>query len=65
MEGSDSDTRRRVACDLVRGMCRHHEQGTTTICSEYANKLLQQYAADPAANWRSKVSAEFTLPNFV
>lgn len=25
VEGSDTDTRRRVSCDLVRGLCRNYE----------------------------------------
>jgi exportin-2 (importin alpha re-exporter) len=57
MEGSDSDTRRRVSCDLVRSMCKHHEQATTAICSEYMAKLLEQYSTDPTGQWRSKDAA--------
>ncbi|KAG5184186.1 Cse1-domain-containing protein [Tribonema minus] len=57
MEGSDSDTRRRVSCDLVRGMCRHHEAATTRICSELAGTLLARYASDPAQQWRCKDAA--------
>jgi exportin-2 (importin alpha re-exporter) len=57
MEGSDSDTRRRVACDLVRGMCRHHEETTTRICSDFIGTLLQAYASDPNGQWRAKDAA--------
>jgi exportin-2 (importin alpha re-exporter) len=30
VEGSDTDTRRRVSCDLVRALCRNYEQQITT-----------------------------------
>ena len=31
LEGSDMDTRRRTACDLVKGLCRHFEEKITGI----------------------------------
>ena len=33
VEGSDTDTRRRVSCDLVRGLCRNYEAQVATLFS--------------------------------
>ena len=52
VEGSDSDTRRRGACDLVRGLCRNYEKQVTDLFSGDIAGLLGQYAANPAANWK-------------
>ena len=41
-EGSDTDTRRRVSCDLVRALCRNYEAQTTTLFSGYVTQLLGQ-----------------------
>lgn len=57
MEGSDSDTRRRCACDLVRAMCKHFDTQTTQICADHITRMLGEYSANPAANWRSKDAA--------
>ena len=43
VEGSDTDTRRRVACDLVRALCRNYEQ-QVCVCDYYLRRqtrLLQ------------------------
>ena len=60
IEGSDSDTRRRAAVDLVKGMCINFQGGVTDIMKEYIGQMLQQYEADPAANWLAK-DASITL----
>uniref|UniRef100_A0A7S2WRA8 Importin N-terminal domain-containing protein n=1 Tax=Mucochytrium quahogii TaxID=96639 RepID=A0A7S2WRA8_9STRA len=57
IEGSDSDTRRRVACDLVRGLCRHFEDQTTANCEQYLAKLVSEYSANPAGNWHQMDTA--------
>jgi exportin-2 (importin alpha re-exporter) len=41
LEGSDSDTRRRAASDLVRGLLEHFAKDVTEICSQYANEYLE------------------------
>jgi len=61
IEGSDSDTRRRSACDLVRGLCKHFEKAVTDIFSEYVGAMLAQYAANPADNWKSKDAAIYIV----
>lgn len=61
IEGSDNDTRRRAACDLVRGLCKYFEKLVTDIFSEYVNSMLQQYASNPAENWKSKDAAIYIV----
>jgi len=60
VEGSDSDTRRRVSCDLVRALCRNYESQLTTLFSGYIGALLGQAAADPNA-WKAKDAAVFLV----
>lgn len=38
---ADIDTRRRAACDLVRGLCKFHEQPVIAIFSQYVVAMLQ------------------------
>ena len=57
----DLDTRRRGACDLVRGLCVHWEAQVTAIFSGYIQHLLAEYAADPAGKWHSKDAAVFLV----
>lgn len=61
IEGSDIDTRRRAACDLVRGLCKFYEQVVTNIFSQYVNHMLAQYAENPNANWKSKDTAIYIV----
>eukprot|EP00904_Undaria_pinnatifida_P010098 jgi/Undpi1/6218/HiC_scaffold_20.g08702.m1 len=57
MDGGDNETRRRGACDLLRGMCKHYEEPTTRICSAFVAGMYQEYSANREANWRSKDAA--------
>ena len=41
MEGSDVDTRRRAACDLVRALCKSYEGPVITNFSGYIQAMLQ------------------------
>jgi exportin-2 (importin alpha re-exporter) len=61
MEGSDIDTRRRGACDLVRGLCSYWEPEVTTIFSGYIQLLLQNYSSNPQQQWASKDAAIFLV----
>ena len=53
VEGSDVDTRRRGATDLVRGISKFYEAEVVQIFSGYIQQLLQQAAAGPE-HWKSK-----------
>ncbi|KAJ7373873.1 Exportin-2 [Desmophyllum pertusum] len=57
IEGSDVDTRRRAASDLVRGLCKFHEQRVIEIFSHHVVAMLQQYQANSEKNWKAKDAA--------
>ena len=57
MEGSDTDTRRRAACDLVRSLCRLFEAQVTPICLQCIQALLAKYQQNPAGQWKEKDAA--------
>jgi exportin-2 (importin alpha re-exporter) len=60
-EGSDQETRRRAACDFVRALSANFEEKITPIFSAYVKAMLDQYAADPNANWRRKNAALYLV----
>uniref|UniRef100_A0A3P9ABR0 Exportin-2 n=1 Tax=Esox lucius TaxID=8010 RepID=A0A3P9ABR0_ESOLU len=61
LEGSDIDTRRRAACDLVRGLCKFFEGPVTAIFSGYVNSMLGEYAKNPRMNWKHKDAAIYLV----
>ncbi|KAI9303195.1 Cse1-domain-containing protein [Cunninghamella echinulata] len=61
LEGSDSDTRRRAAADLIRGLMERFEAQVTAIMSHYINLFLENYKANPQQNWKDKNTAIFLL----
>ena len=58
---TDIDTRRRAACDLVRGLCKFFEGPVTGIFSGYVNSMLQEYAKNPSVNWKHKDAAIYLV----
>jgi exportin-2 (importin alpha re-exporter) len=61
IEGSDIDTRRRAACDLVRALSKHFEDLVISTFSMYVQFMLQEYAKNPSQNWKSKDAAVFLV----
>lgn len=61
IEGSDTETRRRAACDLVKTLSNNFEAKIFGIFSQYLQVLLAKYAENPVANWRSKDTAIFLV----
>jgi exportin-2 (importin alpha re-exporter) len=57
IEGSDNDTRRRTASDLVRALSKQSEQATSQLCLEFITSMLTQYAAEPAKQYVKKDGA--------
>jgi exportin-2 (importin alpha re-exporter) len=55
MEGSDQDTRRRSACELVRGLLKFFNAKTSQLCIAYIGAMLEQYRS--TMDWRSKDAA--------
>ncbi|KAH7578062.1 hypothetical protein ACOSQ2_000824 [Xanthoceras sorbifolium] len=61
MEGSDIDTRRRIACELLKGIATNYKQKVTEIVSVQIQNLLSSFAANPVANWKDKDCAIYLV----
>ncbi|KAJ1675939.1 importin-alpha export receptor [Spiromyces aspiralis] len=60
-DGSEVDTRRKAASDLVRGLLEQFNAPTTQAMSQYVQNNLRNYAANPAQNWKDKDIAIFMV----
>ncbi|XP_068624899.1 exportin-2 [Battus philenor] len=65
MEGSDVDTRRRAACDLVRTLAQHYEEKMMNIFGQYVQVMLAKYQEVGATAWRGKDAALFLVTSLV
>jgi len=54
MEGSDSNSRRKCAQDLLKSMSRQFESQATSICLEHITTMLNDYNTDKTNKWGSK-----------
>ncbi|KAL3536696.1 hypothetical protein ACH5RR_000062 [Cinchona calisaya] len=54
MEGSDLDTRRRIACELLKGIALHYKEKVTENVSTQIQSCLSLFNENPAANWKHK-----------
>ncbi|XP_039293224.1 LOW QUALITY PROTEIN: exportin-2 [Nilaparvata lugens] len=61
IEGSDIDTRRRSACDLVKVLSKYFEEKMLSIFGQYVQAMLQQYDANPGTCWRQKDAALYLV----
>lgn len=61
LEGSNADTRRGAASELVSALLTVHPQLVTEIFSKYVELNLQEYSANPKKNWKSKDMAMFLI----
>nr|XP_040231839.2 exportin-2 [Anopheles coluzzii] len=61
IEGSDVETRRRAACDLVKSLLQKFEAKIVEIFGQYLQVLLAKYAENPAANWKAKDTAIYLV----
>ncbi len=52
-----SDTRRRAASDLIKGMCKHYLETTTNICKQCIELQIHQYESNMKQNWKVKDTA--------
>jgi exportin-2 (importin alpha re-exporter) len=55
MEGSDQDTRRRSATELVRSLLKYFGPHVSQLCSTYISAMLEHYTK--VQDWRSKDAA--------
>ena len=61
IEGSDIDTRRRAACDLVRSLSRYFEAKITSVLGTFIQDMLANYNSNPKKNWKSKDAAIYLV----
>lgn len=61
IEGSDVDTRRRAACDLVKSLSQHFEDKMMNIFGQYVQLMLEKYSASGGAEWRGKDAAVYLV----
>ncbi|KAJ9171521.1 hypothetical protein P3X46_014879 [Hevea brasiliensis] len=61
MEGSDLDTRRRIACELLKGIATNYRTRVTELVAVQIQNLLTSYAANAAANWKDKDCAIYLV----
>ncbi|XRB01695.1 exportin-2 [Pycnococcus provasolii] len=54
LEGSDNDTRRRSACELLQALCAKFPERVTALTTAYVGQLMTEYASNPANAWRGK-----------
>jgi exportin-2 (importin alpha re-exporter) len=55
------DTRRRAACDLVKGLSRYFEPQITSIFGKYIESMLEKFYSNQAQNWKSKDAAIYLV----
>lgn len=60
-EGSDSDTRRRAASELVRALVEKFPQRTTELFSNYVASLLSEASSNIDTGWMAKDAAIFLV----
>lgn len=65
IEGSDIDTRRRAACDLVNTLSQNFEQRIMEIFGQYIQVMLAKYMENPKENWRSKDATLYLITSLV
>ncbi|KVH89008.1 Armadillo-like helical [Cynara cardunculus var. scolymus] len=61
MEGSDLDTRRRIACELLKGIAGNYKEKITERVSSQIHNCLALFAENPAANWKYKDCAIYLV----
>ncbi|XP_028160985.1 exportin-2 [Ostrinia furnacalis] len=61
IEGSDVDTRRRAACDLVRTLAQTYEDKMMNMFGQYVQLMLAKYEECGASAWRGKDTAMYLV----
>ncbi|XP_059634392.1 exportin-2 [Cornus florida] len=65
MEGSDLDTRRRIACELLKGIASNYKDKVTEKVSTQIQSSLALFAENPSANWKHKDCAIYLVVSLV
>ncbi|ERN11678.1 exportin-2 [Amborella trichopoda] len=61
IEGSDFDTRRRIACELVKGLGTNYREQVMSMMSIIIQNLMANYAVNPKQNWKDKDCAIYLV----
>ncbi|KAJ3129253.1 importin-alpha export receptor [Nowakowskiella sp. JEL0407] len=61
VEGTEGETRRSAATELIRSLLVNFATEVTQLGSEYVGKYLQLYQTNPAENWKAKDTAFFLI----
>jgi len=61
IEGSDIDTRRKSACDLVKSLAKHFEADIVRVFSEYIKIMLDSFASNQEQHWKNKDAAIYLV----
>lgn len=59
IEGSDVETRRRAACDLVQALSKFLEVQLIQVFGQYIEEMLKSYETNRSSNWKHKDLAIF------
>ncbi|KAL8139815.1 hypothetical protein V2J09_005836 [Rumex salicifolius] len=54
IEGSDLDTRRRIACELLKAIAANYREQIIQMALHLIQGLLTKFAENPAENWKHK-----------
>ncbi|KAG2280203.1 hypothetical protein Bca52824_051423 [Brassica carinata] len=57
----DGNTRRRIACELLKGLATYYKPQVTQVVSHEIHKLLSSFATNPAAQWKDKDCAIYLV----
>ncbi|KAJ3054316.1 importin-alpha export receptor [Rhizophlyctis rosea] len=61
LEGDDTESRRRAASDLIKGLLEHFKKEVSQICMGYIQGYLAQYERNKLNEWRSKDAALYLI----
>ncbi|MQL94387.1 hypothetical protein Taro_027035 [Colocasia esculenta] len=61
IEGSDADTRRRIACELLKGIAVNYKEQVMAITSEQIQRMLTAYQVNTSENWKEKDCAIYLV----
>lgn len=61
IEGSDVDTRRRIACELLKGLAANYNEQVMTLVSGQVQNMLVMYSANQTVNWKEKDAAIYLV----
>ncbi|KAK2415062.1 cellular apoptosis susceptibility protein, putative / importin-alpha re-exporter [Trifolium repens] len=61
MEDREPDTRRRIGCELLKGIATHFADAVRNTLSAQIQSLLTSFAANPVENWKDKDCAIYLV----